>query len=56
MSATPYMSPFHDTYPGLSQLFHTYCPDHSDWGTCGEVAQAHRDIADHLEKKHKEES
>lgn len=56
MSASPYMSPFHDPYPGMPKLFHTYCPDHPDWGTCSEEAQAHRDIAEHLEQKHGEES
>lgn len=56
MSARPYMSKSHNTYPGLPELFHTYCPGHLDWGTCSEEAQAHRDIAEHLEKKHKGES
>ncbi len=51
MSATS-MKRFHHSYPGTADLFHTYCADHPEWGTCAEEAQAHRDIADHLEEAH----
>lgn len=47
-----YMKPFHQTYPGLPDLFHTYCSDHPDFGTCAEEAKAHRDIANHLDAEH----
>lgn len=46
------MRRFHQAYPGLPPLFHTYCSDHPKFGTCAEEAQAHRDIADHLDAKH----
>lgn len=44
--------PFHQGVPGMASLFHTYCDDHPNFGTCAEEAQAHRDIADHIEKEH----
>lgn len=48
------MKPFHREYPGLPRLFHTYCSEHPDFGTCEEEVQAHRDIADHLASEHYE--
>ncbi|MBP5800755.1 hypothetical protein J2D78_01530 [Microbacterium maritypicum] len=48
------MKPFHREYPGLPGLFHTYCSEHPDFGTCEEEVQAHRDIADHLASEHYE--
>ena len=50
MSVT--MKPFHGTVPGMPNLFHTYCAEHPEFGTCAEDAQAHRDIAQHLETEH----
>lgn len=46
------MKPFHREYPGSPRLFHTYCSEHPDFGTCEEEVQAHRDIADHLASEH----
>ena len=45
--------PFHASYPGMPQLFHTYCAEHPDFGTCAEEAQARRDVAEHLEEEHR---
>ena len=42
----------HQPIPGMSPLFHTYCSDHPEFGTCEEEARAHRDIADHLDAEH----
>lgn len=41
---------FHQTYPGMPDLFHTYCDEHPEFGTCADEAQAHRDIADHIDR------
>lgn len=46
------IKPFHGPWPGMPDLFHTYCSDHPEFGTCAEQAQAHRDIADHLNAEH----
>ena len=44
---TVYMRPFHQTYPGTTQLFHTYCSEHPAFGICGDEEQARADVAQH---------
>ncbi|MFJ6429699.1 hypothetical protein [Microbacterium maritypicum] len=46
------MKRFHGLIPGMLPLFHTYCSEHPDFGTCADEEQAHRDIADHLSAEH----
>lgn len=46
---------FHQSYPGMADLYHTYCEDHPDWGVCAELADAHEAVATHLRKKHGEQ-
>lgn len=46
------MKRFHGLIPGMLPLFHTYCEEHSGFGTCADEEQAHRDIADHLSAEH----
>lgn len=49
---TTTIKPFHGSLPRLPDLFHTYCSEHPDFGTCAEEAQAHRDVAEHIEAEH----
>jgi hypothetical protein len=46
------IKPWHGEWPGMPPLFHTYCSDHPNFGTCAEKEQAHRDVADHLAAEH----
>lgn len=48
----PYMRPFHQPVPGMPDLFHTYCPEHPDFGTCTEEGAAHEAISLHLRDVH----
>lgn len=38
----------------MPDLFHTYCEEHPEWGTCTPEAEAHEEIAAHLRKAHTE--
>lgn len=40
--------PFHGRIPGMPDLFHTYCDEHPEFGTCASEEQAHVDVATHL--------
>lgn len=46
------MQSFHQSYPEMPDLWHTYCSEHPDFGTCAEEAQAQRDIDTHLASAH----
>ncbi len=48
----PYMRPFHRPYPGLPDLFHTYCSDHPDFAYCGTRNAAENAIREHLGVAH----
>lgn len=50
----PEMRRFHASYPGMPDLFHTYCEEHPEWGTCTPESEAHEEIAAHLRKAHTE--
>jgi hypothetical protein len=49
----PYMKRFHQSYPGMSDLYHTYCEDHTDFGICGTLEEAEVAINEHKKKEHK---
>lgn len=38
----------------MPDLFHTYCEEHPEWGTCTPESEAHEEIAAHLRKAHTE--
>lgn len=49
-----YMKPFHQHIDGMPDLFHTYCDEHPDFGTCATEGRAHQDIAAHLHAEHED--
>lgn len=46
--------PFHQSYPGLPDLFHVYCSHCSDFGFCGEASDANDMAAGHRAKHRRE--
>ncbi len=51
-SAPTYIGEFHQRYGDEPQLFHSYCREHEDFGTCGGYADALAAAQDHLAKEH----
>lgn len=52
--APTYIGEFHQRYGDEPQLFHSYCREHSDFGTCGGYADALADAQNHLALEHGE--
>lgn len=46
------MERFHESYPGLPDLWHTCCDEHPNWGTCGTEEEAIAEIQKHVDRKH----
>lgn len=46
------LRPFHQHIPGMDRLWHTYCADHPDFGTCSDEAGAYIAIGEHLRSMH----
>lgn len=44
--------PFHQSYPGMPDLFHVSCAEHPDYGFCGERDQADAAATDHAYRAH----
>ena len=45
---------FHETYPGMEDLYHVYCAEHPDYGFCGEIELANAQAASHRARHHAE--
>jgi len=52
--APTYIGEFHNRYGDEEQLFHSYCGEHADFGTCGTQEEAQRAAEAHLRKFHSE--
>ena len=52
--APTYIGAFHNRYGDEEQLFHSYCSDHADFGTCGTQGEAQRAAEAHLRSAHSE--
>lgn len=50
------IKPFHGPWPGMPDLFHTYCSQHPDFGTCAAWDQAALDVREHVKSEHPEVS
>lgn len=46
------MERFHQSYPGMTDLWHTSCVEHAEYGVCAEHEVADRSIRAHLTDEH----
>lgn len=54
MSAVIRIEKFHQSYPGVEDLYHTYCSEHPDWGVCSTKPLAEEEILLHRAEEHNE--